>query len=96
MTRTISLMGEMQYGKPPAPSVGNGVGRIQRGFNANHANPRGFVLLRHPVWLPAEQFATIRPIREDSCSPRRTPVLPSNATILPTHFPAEPLIDIVH
>ncbi len=49
------------------------------GITANHANPRGFVLLRHPVWSRAEQSAKIRPIREDSGSRRRTLVFPSNA-----------------
>ena len=47
------------------------------GLNANYANPRGFVLLRHLVWSLAEQSAKIRPIREDSCSRRRTLVRPS-------------------
>ena len=38
-------------------------------INANQTNPRGFVLLRHPVWSLAQQSAKIRSIREDSCSP---------------------------
>ena len=53
-------------------------------INANHANPRGFVLLRHPVWSLAGHSAKIRPIREDSCFPTKNAVLPSNATFRET------------